>query len=270
MTSTRRRALQTTLGVLFFPLGSTAVQAQAPSPGSAWNKAAFEAKTVEAALKALGLPRPVESKELQVLADELSENGAKVPISLSWTAVGVRRLMLLVEKNPSPLSAVFELSDAIEPRLAWPVKIAQSGDVLAIAVLADGRVVSARREVRVTLGGCAVDDGSAANKPSPAPEASRIRAQVSGAGAVVRTLLAHEMESGQRKDLSGKNLVAWHITDVQATHNSRPVWSASWGGSVSRNPLVQFGLKSAKAGDKVGLSWADNRGAKRSDEAAVV
>jgi thiosulfate oxidation carrier complex protein SoxZ len=272
MITTRRQLLQTTLGTLLLPSGARLVHAQTPSPSSTWNKAAFEAKTVEAALKALGLPRAVESKELQVMTDELSENGAKVPVTLSWTAVGVRRLILLVDKNPAPLSAVFELSDALEPRLAWPVKIAQSGDVLALAVLADGRVISARREVRVTLGGCAVDDGSATSKPTPAAEATRIRAQVSGSGsgAMVRTLLAHEMESGQRKDASGKNLAAWHITDVQATHNGRTVWTASWGGSVSRNPLVQFSLKSAKAGDKIGLSWVDNRGAKRSDEAAVI
>jgi thiosulfate oxidation carrier complex protein SoxZ len=270
MIAIRRQLLQTTVGTLLLPLGSRLVHAQTPSPSSTWNKTAFEAKTVDAALKALGLPRAVESKELQVMADELSENGAKVPITLSWTAVGVRRLILLVDKNPAPLSAVFDLSDALEPRLAWPVKIAQSGDVLALAVLADGRVISARREVRVTLGGCAVDDGSAANKPTPTAEATRIRAQVSGSGAMVRTLLAHEMESGQRKDASGKNLAAWHITEVQATHNGRTVWSASWGGSVSRNPLVQFALKSAKAGDKIGLSWADNRGLKRSDEVLVV
>jgi thiosulfate oxidation carrier complex protein SoxZ len=241
-----------------------------PLPSAGWNKAAFEAKTVDAALKALGLPRPVESKELVISTDELSENGAKVPVALSWAAVGVRRLILWVDKNPAPLSAVVECSDAIEPRLAWPVKVAQSGDLMAIAVLADGRVISARREVRVTLGGCAVDDGSVAAKPSPAPEATRIRAQVTGQGAVVRALLAHEMESGQRKDASGKNLAAWHITEVQATHNGRVVWSAQWGGSVSRNPLVQFALKSAKAGDKIGLSWVDNRGAKRSDEVLVV
>jgi thiosulfate oxidation carrier complex protein SoxZ len=269
MTVTRRQTLQTTFAAVCLPLGSRWAHAQSAATSAPWNKAAFEAKTVDAALKALGLPRAVESKELQVMADELSENGAKVPVTLSWTAVGVRRLILLVDKNPAPLSAVFEWSDALEPRLAWPVKIAQSGDVLALAVLADGRVISARREVRVTLGGCAVDDGSATNKPATAAEATRIRAQVSGSGAVVRTLLAHEMESGQRKDASGKNLAAWHITDVQASHNGRTVWSASWGGSVSRNPLVQFALKSAKAGDKIGLSWADNRGVKRSDEAVV-
>jgi thiosulfate oxidation carrier complex protein SoxZ len=272
MTVTRRHALQTTFAAACLPWGSRWAQAQSASTSATWNKAAFEAKTVEAALKALGWPRAVNSQELQVMADELSENGAKVPVNLSWAAVGVRRLILLVDKNPAPLSAVFELSDALEPRLAWPVKVAQSGELLAMALLADGRVISARREVRVTLGGCAADDGNAATKASPAstpPEATRIRAQISGNGAVVRALLAHEMESGQRKDASGKNLAAWHITEVAASHNGRTVWSASWGGSVSRNPLLQFGLKSAKAGDKVGVTWLDNRGARRSDEAAA-
>ncbi|MFY7942511.1 MAG: thiosulfate oxidation carrier protein SoxY, partial [Burkholderiaceae bacterium] len=76
MIATRRQVLQTTLGTLLLPLGARLVRAQTPSPSSTWNKAAFEAKTVDAALKALGLPRAAESKELQVMADELSENGA--------------------------------------------------------------------------------------------------------------------------------------------------------------------------------------------------
>lgn len=269
MQGTRRHLLQAALSLGLLPLGGRLAQAQGVAPHTPWNKAAFEAKTVEAALKALGLPRAVESKELVITADELSENGAKVPVALSWTAAGVRRLILLVDKNPAPLSAVVDWGDGLESRVVWPVKVAQSGDLLAVAVLADGRVISARREVRVTLGGCAVDDGSAAAKPNPASEVTRIRAQASGSGAVVRALFSHEMESGQRKDTSGKTLAAWHITEVQATHNGRTVWNAQWGGSVSRNPLVQFTLKNAKAGDKIGLNWVDNRGAKRSDEAVV-
>lgn len=100
-------------------------------------------------------------------------------------------------------------------------------------------------------------------------EAMRIRAQAQGSGAVVRVLMNHEMESGQRKDAAGKTIPAWHITNVSAALNGRPVWSAEWGPGVSKNPLLQFTLRGAKAGDKLSITWRDNRGATRTDEAVV-
>lgn len=97
----------------------------------------------------------------------------------------------------------------------------------------------------------------------------RIRAQVAGANATVRVLMAHEMETGQRKDAAGKLVPAWHITDVTATHNGKTVMTAEWGTGVAKNPFMQFVVKGAKAGDKVGVTWKDNRGESRSDEATV-
>ncbi|MBI5276780.1 MAG: thiosulfate oxidation carrier complex protein SoxZ [Burkholderiales bacterium] len=97
----------------------------------------------------------------------------------------------------------------------------------------------------------------------------RIRAQVQGSGAIVRVLMSHEMETGQRKDASGKVIPAWHITNVSATHNGKPVFGAEWGPAVSKNPFLQFALKGAKAGDKVAITWKDNRGDTRTDEATV-
>jgi sulfur-oxidizing protein SoxZ len=97
----------------------------------------------------------------------------------------------------------------------------------------------------------------------------RIRAQASGSSAVVRVLMSHEMESGQRKDAAGKTIPAWHITDVTATHNGKTVMTAEWGPAVSKNPFLQFTIKGAKAGDKIGISWKDNKGDSRTDEAVV-
>lgn len=97
----------------------------------------------------------------------------------------------------------------------------------------------------------------------------RIRAQASGNQAVVRILMTHEMESGQRKDAAGKLVPAWHIQDVTITHNGKPVLTAEWGPAVSRNPFMQFTLKGARAGDKLGVSWRDSRGEIRSQEALV-
>jgi sulfur-oxidizing protein SoxZ len=97
----------------------------------------------------------------------------------------------------------------------------------------------------------------------------RIRAQAAGTNATVRVLMAHEMETGQRKDAAGKIIPAWHITDVTATHNGKTVLTAEWGPSVAKNPFLQFTVKGAKAGDKMGVTWKDNRGETRTDEATV-
>ena len=100
-------------------------------------------------------------------------------------------------------------------------------------------------------------------------EPSRIRAQANAAGAVVRVLMSHEMETGQRKDAAGKTIPAWHIINVMATLNGRQVLNADWGPGISRNPFLQFTLKGARTGDRVAVSWRDNRGATRTDEALV-
>ena len=100
-------------------------------------------------------------------------------------------------------------------------------------------------------------------------EPSRIRAQVQGDKTMVRALLAHEMESGQRKDAAGRIIPAWFIQHVQATHNGRVVMSAFWGTAVSKNPFLQFSFKGGKPGDKLAITWMDNRGVKRTDEAAI-
>jgi sulfur-oxidizing protein SoxZ len=97
----------------------------------------------------------------------------------------------------------------------------------------------------------------------------RIRAQAAGDKTTVRVLMSHEMETGLRKDSAGKVIPAWFIQEVTATHNGKQVLSADWGPSISKNPFMQFVVKGAKAGDKIAISWVDNKGDKRTDEATV-
>ena len=97
----------------------------------------------------------------------------------------------------------------------------------------------------------------------------RIRAQVAGSNATVRVLMAHEMETGQRRDSAGKVIPAWFIQEVSATHNGKPVLSAQWGPAVAKNPFLQFTVKGAKAGDKIAVTWKDNNGDTLTDEATV-
>lgn len=97
----------------------------------------------------------------------------------------------------------------------------------------------------------------------------RTRAQAQGGHAVVRVLMSHEMETGQRRDGAGKIIPAWHITDVTATHNGKQVLKAEWGPGVAKNPFLQFNVKGAKAGDKIAVTWKDTKGDSRTDEATV-
>ncbi len=97
----------------------------------------------------------------------------------------------------------------------------------------------------------------------------KIRAQAKDDKVTVRVLMSHEMETGQRKDGAGKVVPAWFIQTVTATCNGKTVLKAMWGPSVSKNPYLQFAFKGAKAGDKVQVSWVDNRGETRSDETVV-
>lgn len=121
---------------------------------AAWPQAAFDAKTMADAAKALGGSAPVESKDVSVSGPDIAENGAVVPVGCATTLPGVKRLLLLVEKNPSVLAAVFNVTDAVEPNLNTRVKMGQSSNVFAVAMMNDGKVFFAAKEIKVTLGGC--------------------------------------------------------------------------------------------------------------------
>jgi sulfur-oxidizing protein SoxY len=124
------------------------------SARAAWPQAAFEAKSMADAIKALGAGAPVESKDVTLTGPDIAENGAVVPVGCACNLPGVKRLALLVEKNPNTLAAVFDVTDAIEPNFATRVKMGQSSNVFAVAMLADGKVLFAQKEIKVTLGGC--------------------------------------------------------------------------------------------------------------------
>ena len=126
-------------------------------PGSAhaaWSSTAFEAKTLADASKALGGSVPVESKDVTLTGPDIAANGAVVPVGCSTHLAGVKRMMVLVEKNPSTLAALFEVGDAVEASFNTRVKMGQSSNVFAVAMMGDGRVLYAAKEIKVTLGGC--------------------------------------------------------------------------------------------------------------------
>lgn len=121
---------------------------------AAYNANAFEVKTMAELVKMLGGSAPTESKDVTITGPDIAENGAVVPIGVSTSLAGAKRLMVLVEKNPSVLSAMFDVSDAVDPNFSTRVKMGQSSNVYAVAMMGDGKVLFAQKEVKVTLGGC--------------------------------------------------------------------------------------------------------------------
>lgn len=119
-----------------------------------WTQAAFEAKSLADATKALGGAALAESAEVTITGPDIAENGAVVPVGIATTLAGVKRMAILVEKNPNALAAVFDVTDAVEPAFNTRVKMGQSSNVYAVALMADGRVLHASKEIKVTLGGC--------------------------------------------------------------------------------------------------------------------
>jgi sulfur-oxidizing protein SoxZ len=97
----------------------------------------------------------------------------------------------------------------------------------------------------------------------------KIRAANKDGVTEVKVLISHEMETGQRKDSAGAIVPAWFITELTAKHNDKVVLSSEFGASVSKNPYLAFKFKGGAKGDKIVVSWKDNKGDSRSDEAAI-
>ncbi len=126
-----------------------------PRYSLAFNQGAFDAKSIADAVKALGAAgAPAQSSAVTLTAPDIAENGAVVPLALASTLPNVKQLLLLVEKNPNVLVSVFNVNESVEPSFATRTKMGQSSDVYAVAITADGKAHYAKKEVKVTLGGC--------------------------------------------------------------------------------------------------------------------
>ena len=152
MDRSRRKALKTGGGMLALLLAAGIVR-----PGDAlaqqWSQAAFEGKTLSDALRALGAQGAAASDAIQIKAPEIAENGAVVPIGVESRLPGTQSITLLIEKNPQPLTASFDIPTGTEPNVSTRVKMGQSSDVYAL-VKAEGKFYMAKKEIKITLGGC--------------------------------------------------------------------------------------------------------------------
>lgn len=118
-----------------------------------WNKGAFDAKNVADSLKNIGLSGAADSKDIAIKAPEIAENGAVVPVEISSKIPGTQSIAILVEKNQTPFAALFELSNGAEGFISTRIKMSQTSNVRVI-VKAGGKLYTATKEVKVTIGGC--------------------------------------------------------------------------------------------------------------------
>mgnify|MGYP001591845934 CR=1 FL=1 len=121
---------------------------------AAWNEAAFAAKSEADAIKAgMGSSTTAASDAIKIKAPDIAENGAVVPVSVASSIAGVESIALLVEKNAAPMAAIFTLGKGAVADVSTRVKMGKTGDVIAV-VKAGGKLHSARKSVKVTIGGC--------------------------------------------------------------------------------------------------------------------
>lgn len=147
-----------------FLKGSVAVGAVSAAVGAglltprmvlaAWPSAAFEAKSVDAALDALMGSHQLEgSDKISIRAPDIAENGAVVPVSVTADIDGVEAMSIIAEKNASPLTASFVLGADTEAFVSTRIKMGKTSSVIAV-VKANGKLYSTGKEVKVTIGGC--------------------------------------------------------------------------------------------------------------------
>lgn len=118
-----------------------------------WNQAGFESKALADVLKNLGAVSPVESKDIVITAPDIAENGAVVPVAVASRIPNTQQISIVAEKNPFPLAATFDVSSGGEGYVSTRIKMGQTSNVWAV-VKADGKFFTAKKEVKITVGGC--------------------------------------------------------------------------------------------------------------------
>jgi sulfur-oxidizing protein SoxY len=120
---------------------------------AAWNKTAFEGKTVADAMKALGAVAPAASGDIQIVVADIADNGAVVPVQVVSRIANTQQIAILVDRNPNVLAAVFEVGPELVPDFSTRIKMAETANVIVLVKSAGGFAM-ASKEVKVTIGGC--------------------------------------------------------------------------------------------------------------------
>ena len=153
MNALRRNVLKGATGAGAIAVAVAAGLLKPTQAMAAWNKAAFEAKSVGDAMKNLDAASPADSKDITIKAPDIAENGAVVPVEVTSGIAGTTAIAILAEKNASPLVGNFNLSGGAQGFISTRIKMGQTSRVRAV-VNAGGKSYTAAKEVKVTIGGC--------------------------------------------------------------------------------------------------------------------
>ena len=154
MDHSRRTTLQAASAAsLYAALVGIGLLKPGTAAAQAFNKAAFQAKGIDETMKALGSAGAAESKDITINSPDIAENGAVVPVGIRSGLPKTEMMALLVDKNPNALAGAYEILEGGVADVSMRIKMGQSSDVIAV-VKADGKYYMARKEIKVTLGGC--------------------------------------------------------------------------------------------------------------------
>jgi thiosulfate oxidation carrier complex protein SoxZ len=259
----RRSVLKGLLGLATLPFWMVIQKVQAAT----WFAQAFDAKQTSDVLAALQATAVPVSQNIQIEAPQKAENGAvvQVEISSNQPAGSISSLRLLADANPTPLIASFELGKQVLPKLVTRIKLAQSGDLIALAQQNGGQFHQQRRSVIVLEDGCAGSE-----REEPFASSMKMRARPLEDGTVeLKIIIVHPMRTGRSKNDDGVLMPAHFMQLMQVLLNGKVIVDVQTGTGISRNPYFTFYVKDARAGDVIAVNWQDNRGFEGHSQVAV-
>lgn len=237
-----------------------------------WFTQAFEAKQTAQVMEAFKATAIPVATDLQIEAPQKAENGAVVQVELTSNqpAGNISSLRLLADANPTPLIASFELGKQVLPKLVTRIKLAQSGELIALAQQPNGQFRQQRRQVVVLEDGCA---GSEREEPFATSMKMRARLlEESPLGKNItelKIIILHPMRTGRSKNDDGQLMPAHFMQLMQVVLNGQVIVDAQTGTGISRNPYFTFYVASAKLGDVIAVNWQDNLGYESHGEVTV-
>jgi sulfur-oxidizing protein SoxY len=264
----RRTLLKGWLALATMPFWLALQKVQA----AAWFVQAFEAKHTDEVMSALQAKAVPVSQDIQIEAPQKAENGAVVQVEISSRQLPgkISSIRLLADANPTPLIASFELGKQVLPKLVTRIKLAQSGELIALMQQADGQFQQQRREVVVLEDGCA---GSEREEPFTSSMKMRARPLTDGPLGKniteLKIIIVHPMRTGRSKNDDGQLMPAHFMQLMQVVLNGKVVVDAQTGTGISRNPYFTFYLQDAKVGDVIAVNWQDNNGLSGHGEVTV-
>lgn len=237
-----------------------------------WFVQAFEAEHTAEVMSVLQANAVPVSQDIQIDAPQKAENGAVVQVEISSRQLpgNIGSILLLADANPTPLIASFELGKQVLPKLVTRIKLAQSGELIALMQQADGQFQQQRRQVVVLEDGCAGSE-----REEPFTSSMKMRARPLADGPLgkniteLKVIIVHPMRTGRSKNDDGQLMPAHFMQLMQVVLNGQVIVDAQTGTGISRNPYFTFYLQGTRVGDVIAVHWQDNHGLSGHGEVTV-